>query len=132
MNFLELNEEYQKDTTITRENIQLKLFESPRLHGKYHKWQYKWKQRLYKKEVELKELYRTKYKYYQRDFEEALNEKEIKWHIDTDSDYLELNRKVKILKTEVEQIVDWCKHCNSLSFFCGNIVRWEKHMNGSE
>ena len=130
MNFVELNNEYIEDTTITRENINSKLFEVPRLFGKYHKWQYKWKQALYAKEKELKLLYREKYKYYQKDFDEALNEKEIKWHVDTDEEYLELDRKVKILTTEVSQIESWCRHCNSLSFFCGNIVSWESLMAG--
>lgn len=130
MNFLELCKQYENDTTVTRENINSKLFESPVLHSRYHKWQYIWKQRLYQQEDELKILYRKKYKYYENDYEKALSDKEIKWHIETDNEYLKLNRKVKILTSEVDQIIDWCKHCNNLSFFCGNIINWESFMAG--
>lgn len=130
MNFLELNKQYEEDTTINKENISEKLDIASRLHAKYHSYGYRWKRKLGVEEDKLKELYREKYKYYEKEYERALNDKEIKWHIDTDKEYISQNRKVEILKDEVDRIKDWCSHCNSLSYFYGNIIKWYEHMNG--
>lgn len=130
MNFLDLTTMYENDTTITRENINQKLFEAPTLHGKYHKWLYRWRVKYIAVDKECKKLYREKYLFYRDEQNEVLSEKEIKWHVETDSEYIELASKVKMWKYEVEQIESMVKHCGFIGNFCKNIVDWELFMGG--
>ena len=130
MNFLELNELYKKSIDITRANINDKLYEIPVQHGIFSKWLYLWKKKYLKELKDLEHLERKKYYHYKDDFDRALNDKEIKWHVETDSEYVEQNLKVRIFKSEVEQIEAMLKHIGNLSFFAQNIIQWEEFMAG--
>ena len=130
MNFLELLDEYNKDTKITKENIQSKLYDIPVLVGKYQKYLYQWRRQFIKVESEKNELFRKKYHHYKYDYNKTLDSKEIKWHIETDEEFSKIESRYQILKSEVDQIQEMIKHCMNLSFFCRNIIEWEQFMNG--
>lgn len=128
--FTDLVKMYEKDTTITRENINSKIYDAPMLHSKYHKYLYKWRRDYIKNETLLSEQFRKLWYYYSDEHERTLKSTEIKWHIETDDDYIKLHSKVKILKGEVAQIEDMVKFCSNISFFCQNIINWETFMQG--
>ena len=130
MNFKDLLKNYELDITITRENVFEKLYLVPVLHGKYHKYLYQWRRLLLKIEQEKIEKYREKYYYYKDDFDRTLDEKQIKWHIETDEEYVSINQRYLNIKNEVDQIEQMVKHCGNLSFFCQNIISWEAFLSG--
>ena len=130
MNFIDLLKMYEKDTTINRENISSKLFECPVLHGIYSKWLYQWRRKFINVDNERAKKYKELYYYFKKDYELALDKKEICWHIETHDDYIDLNSKCRVLESEINQIESFVKHCSNLSFFCQNIISYEQFING--
>lgn len=129
MNFKELIESYESDSKVSKEEIQDKIYNIPILHGKYLKYLYQWRRKTLLIEKDLKELYRQKYEIY-KNGDKVLDEKQIKFYIETDKEYLELNLRFQTFKIETEQIEQMVKHCCNLSFFYQNIMEVEKFYNG--
>lgn len=130
MNFIELLDEYETRCTITRENIHEKLYEAPILHSYFSKHLYNWKRRLKTVEIEKLSLYRKKYYYYKNDYDHVLKDSEIKWHIQTDEEYMKIEKRFYNLKQEVEQIQEMTSFCSKISFYCQNIISYEQFING--
>lgn len=129
MNFKDLIEQYETDTKVSKEEIQDKIYKIPILHGIYLKYLYQWKRKTLSVEKDLKELYRTKYEIY-KNGDKVLDEKQIKFYIETDKEYLDLNLKFQTFKLETDQVEQMVKHCSNLSFFYQNILESEKFFNG--
>ena len=125
-----LFDEIEEDMNITQMNIQDKLYEVPKLHGKYLRLYFKYKTALIKKQQELDLLYTDKYKKY-KNGPELLDKKEIQFYILSDKEYSELRFKITNLEHIVDILDRTVKKVNGLSFDCKNIVAYLQFISGN-
>ena len=120
----------QEDFLITRENLASKIYKIPNIHAKYLRMFYEISNILIELETKRAKLYIKKRKQILEESDEEIKTTQIDYYVHGDSEYSDLLNKIKKRKLDCKVVDEALKRCGTISFFVGNIIKYENFSVG--
>lgn len=144
MTFEELQDEWDKDSTLNSTNIGEESIKTPKLHAKYLRIYSKEKMKLISLQHKYKILRGEKKEFFINPTKEVMQEKnwkipergkilksDIESFLDIDPEILELELKIGVQQEKVEYLKSILQSINGRSFIIKNFIEERKWLQGS-
>jgi hypothetical protein len=123
-------DEAEDDFNFDKADLEAKLRSIPNLHSKWLRYFMKQSKVLLQKERDLRDLERTKRKYYLYDYDYEVKPTQVQFYIDSDEDYSKKLYQVNLQRKLVDLIERNLKKTTQLSFDLKNLIDFKKMKEG--
>ena len=123
-------DEAEDDFNLDKADLEEKLRNIPNLHSKWLRYFMKQSKVLLQKERDLRDLERTKRKYYLYDYDYEVKPTQVQFYIDSDEAYSKKLYQVNLQRHLVDLIERTLKKTTQLSFDLKNLIDFKKMKEG--
>ena len=142
MKLEEILNEWEKDSIIQEDKLDLESIRIPQLHHKYLKMLSNERVNYKKLDIEKKKLSQNLWIYYTGKApaeiyknnplpNDLISNTKIKDYIEVDSGYIQITQYLDNVNEKIDVIVEIIKEINSRAFKIKNAIDWQKFINGA-
>ena len=124
-------DEAEDDFNLDKADLEEKLRNIPNLHSKWLRYFMKQSKVLLQKERDLRDLERTKRKYYLYDYDYEVKPTQVQFYIDSDEAYSKKLYQVNLQRHLVDLIERTLKKTTQLSFDLKNLIDFKRMKEGN-